>query len=66
MLLLKWGGEEIYVGPLGYHSSHLIEYFEVRLLNTGNVLSAMHVFGSTCYLIFSCMFHQRELVEFLK
>ncbi|KAM5564594.1 hypothetical protein ABKV19_018929 [Rosa sericea] len=28
MLLLKWGGEEIYVGPLGYHSSYLIGYFE--------------------------------------
>ncbi|KAL6208156.1 hypothetical protein ACLB2K_019107 [Fragaria x ananassa] len=28
MLLLKWGGEEIYVGPLGYHSSDLIKYFE--------------------------------------
>ncbi|PQQ20294.1 pleiotropic drug resistance protein 1-like isoform X1 [Prunus yedoensis var. nudiflora] len=28
MLLLKQGGEEIYVGPLGRHSSKLIEYFE--------------------------------------
>ncbi|PRQ26836.1 putative sulfate-transporting ATPase [Rosa chinensis] len=28
MLLLKRGGEEIYVGPLGYHSSYLIGYFE--------------------------------------
>ncbi|KAM1812529.1 hypothetical protein ACFX11_026464 [Malus domestica] len=28
MLLLKEGGEEIYVGPLGHHSSKLIEYFE--------------------------------------
>ncbi|KAM5564592.1 pleiotropic drug resistance protein 1-like [Rosa sericea] len=28
MLLLKWGGEEIYVGPLGHQSSQLIEYFE--------------------------------------
>ncbi|PRQ26834.1 putative xenobiotic-transporting ATPase [Rosa chinensis] len=32
MLLLKWGGEEIYVGPLGHQSSQLIEYFEVRLI----------------------------------
>ncbi|GFS44954.1 pleiotropic drug resistance 12 [Actinidia rufa] len=28
LLLLKRGGEEIYVGPLGRHSSHLIKYFE--------------------------------------
>ncbi|XP_050366568.1 pleiotropic drug resistance protein 1-like [Argentina anserina] len=28
MLLLKWGGEEIYVGPLGHQSSELIGYFE--------------------------------------
>ncbi|KAL5786120.1 hypothetical protein ACOSQ2_008512 [Xanthoceras sorbifolium] len=28
LLLLKRGGEEIYVGPLGRHSSHLINYFE--------------------------------------
>ncbi|CAA3014915.1 pleiotropic drug resistance 1-like [Olea europaea subsp. europaea] len=29
LLLLKRGGEEIYVGPLGRHSSELIKYFEV-------------------------------------
>ncbi|KAL2332417.1 hypothetical protein Fmac_019998 [Flemingia macrophylla] len=28
LLLLKRGGQEIYVGPLGHHSSHLIKYFE--------------------------------------
>ncbi|KAK0570618.1 hypothetical protein LWI29_004030 [Acer saccharum] len=28
LLLLKRGGEEIYVGPLGRYSSQLIEYFE--------------------------------------
>ncbi|KAI4376163.1 hypothetical protein MLD38_013953 [Melastoma candidum] len=28
LLLLKRGGEEIFVGPLGRHSSQLIEYFE--------------------------------------
>ncbi|XP_058112161.1 ABC transporter G family member 39-like isoform X2 [Magnolia sinica] len=28
LFLLKRGGEEIYVGPLGHHSSHLINYFE--------------------------------------
>ncbi|PHT40513.1 Pleiotropic drug resistance protein 3 [Capsicum baccatum] len=32
LLLLKRGGEEIYVGPLGRHSSNLIKYFEVRIL----------------------------------
>jgi hypothetical protein len=26
---MKRGGEEIYVGPLGRHSSQLIKYFEV-------------------------------------
>ncbi|KAH9666887.1 ABC transporter G family member 40 [Citrus sinensis] len=28
LFLLKRGGQEIYVGPLGEHSSHLIKYFE--------------------------------------
>ncbi|XP_058112245.1 pleiotropic drug resistance protein 1-like [Magnolia sinica] len=28
LLLLKRGGEEIYVGPLGHNSFHLINYFE--------------------------------------
>ncbi|XP_019437695.1 PREDICTED: pleiotropic drug resistance protein 1-like isoform X2 [Lupinus angustifolius] len=28
LILLKRGGEEIYVGPLGQHCSHLINYFE--------------------------------------
>ncbi|KAM3688044.1 hypothetical protein ACJW31_10G120800 [Castanea mollissima] len=28
LLLLKVGGEQIYAGPLGGHSSHLIKYFE--------------------------------------
>ncbi|ONI16060.1 hypothetical protein PRUPE_3G076600 [Prunus persica] len=28
LLLLKRGGEEIFVGPLGHHSCHLIKYFE--------------------------------------
>ncbi|KAK3416802.1 hypothetical protein EUGRSUZ_H02562 [Eucalyptus grandis] len=28
LFLMKRGGQEIYVGPLGRHSSHLIEYFE--------------------------------------
>lgn len=29
LLLMKRGGEEIYVGPLGHHSCDLIKYFEV-------------------------------------
>ncbi|CAD6230904.1 unnamed protein product [Miscanthus lutarioriparius] len=28
LFLMKQGGEEIYVGPLGHHSSELIKYFE--------------------------------------
>ncbi|XP_052210664.1 pleiotropic drug resistance protein 1-like [Diospyros lotus] len=28
LLLLKRGGEEIYVGPIGHHAHHLIKYFE--------------------------------------
>ncbi|PPD81914.1 hypothetical protein GOBAR_DD21151 [Gossypium barbadense] len=28
LFLMKRGGQEIYVGPLGYHSKHLIDYFE--------------------------------------
>ncbi|XXG63725.1 hypothetical protein AAC387_Pa05g1845 [Persea americana] len=28
LFLMKRGGEEIYVGPLGHHSCHLINYFE--------------------------------------
>lgn len=29
--LLKRVGSEIYVGPLGRHSSELIQYFEVKI-----------------------------------
>ena len=29
LFLMKHGGQEIYVGPLGRHSCHLIQYFEV-------------------------------------
>ncbi|KAK3219628.1 hypothetical protein Dsin_013598 [Dipteronia sinensis] len=28
LVLLRRGGQEIYVGPLGRHSSHVIQYFE--------------------------------------
>ena len=30
LFLMKRGGEEIYAGPLGHHSSDLIKYFEVN------------------------------------
>jgi len=30
LFLMKRGGEEIYAGPLGHHSSELINYFEVN------------------------------------
>ena len=30
LFLMKRGGHEIYVGPLGHHSQHLINYFEVE------------------------------------
>jgi hypothetical protein len=31
LLLMKRGGQVIYVGPLGRHSHNLIEYFEVSI-----------------------------------
>ncbi|XP_019264835.1 PREDICTED: pleiotropic drug resistance protein 1-like isoform X2 [Nicotiana attenuata] len=31
LFLMKRGGQEIYVGPLGHHSCHLIKYFESML-----------------------------------
>ena len=33
LFLMKRGGEEIYVGPLGNNSCHLINYFEVDLIS---------------------------------
>lgn len=38
LFLLTRGGEEIYVGPLGRHSSHLIKYFEVSRMNEHTIL----------------------------
>jgi hypothetical protein len=32
LYLLKRGGEEIYVGPIGHQASYLISFFEVRLI----------------------------------
>jgi hypothetical protein len=29
---MKRGGEEIYIGPLGHNSCHLIQYFEVSFV----------------------------------
>ncbi|KAL5975652.1 hypothetical protein ACLOJK_019978 [Asimina triloba] len=34
LFLLKRGGEEIYVGPLGHNSCHMIKYFEKREVNS--------------------------------
>ncbi|KAL2968076.1 hypothetical protein AAZX31_15G011500 [Glycine max] len=36
LFLLKRGGREIYVGPLGRHSNHLVEYFE-RIEGVGKI-----------------------------
>ncbi|XP_060675558.1 pleiotropic drug resistance protein 1 isoform X1 [Ziziphus jujuba] len=40
VFLMKHGGQEIYVGPLGHHSCHLIKYFEgiegVSKINDGH------------------------------
>ena len=36
LFLMKRGGQEIYVGPLGHHSSHLIKYFEVGFFEDQN------------------------------
>jgi hypothetical protein len=32
LFLMKRGGEEIYIGPLGHNSCHLIQYFEVSFI----------------------------------
>lgn len=32
MLLLKRGGQTIYMGPLGRQSHKLVEYFEVNII----------------------------------
>ncbi|AES81623.2 drug resistance transporter-like ABC domain protein [Medicago truncatula] len=36
LFLLKQGGQEIYVGPLGHHSCNLINYFQ-RIQGVGNI-----------------------------
>jgi hypothetical protein len=52
LLLLKRGGEEIYVGPLGRHCSHLINYFEVTISKK---------FTNTKYLTYyQSVFHQSK------
>ena len=40
---MKRGGEEIYAGPLGHHSAHLIKYFEVRSINTRDSRSSPYL-----------------------
>ncbi|XP_042426984.1 ABC transporter G family member 36-like isoform X1 [Zingiber officinale] len=50
LFLLKRGGEEIYVGPLGHHSCHLISYFEV-----GGIIILIEILfvetSDNCFLI---------------
>jgi hypothetical protein len=38
LFLMKQGGQEIYVGPLGRHSCHLIKYFEVSMQNVSRCI----------------------------
>ena len=42
LLLMKRGGREIYVGPLGRHSSHLIKYFEVNFHDKLKAISSKY------------------------
>ena len=42
LLLMKRGGQEIYVGPLGRHSSHLIKYFEVSCHDKVKAISSKY------------------------
>ena len=54
LLLLKRGGETIFNGQLGHHSSHLIDYFQVtshRALACSNPSSAQY---SSPLLVCSC------------
>lgn len=44
LFLLKRGGEEIYVGPLGHESTHLINYFEV-IYSTEIITLYLNLFG---------------------
>lgn len=57
---MKPGGQEIYVGPLGRHSFHLIKYFEVGLLSLNNdlkVLFSPYYFN----LQYNCIFILKEI-----
>lgn len=46
LFLMKRGGQEIYVGPLGRNSCHLIKYFEVEIY--------LHEFLTSDYLPWMC------------
>lgn len=46
LLLLKRGGQTIYCGPLGLHSSTLVAYFEV-----------WHAQHGTWSILLSCLIH---------
>lgn len=53
---MKRGGQEIYVGPLGHQSSHLIKYFEVWFCYTENfsfyfILSSLTLMFNSWFLL---------------
>ncbi|KAI6689986.1 hypothetical protein NL676_026814, partial [Syzygium grande] len=66
LFLMKRGGEEIYVGPLGRHSCHLIKYFEVQnhrmSLNCPVFFRSTYPIAEVCYLYS----HQKGIEEVSK
>lgn len=63
---MKRGGQEIYVGPLGRHSCHLIKYFEVQ--NHRMSLNCLVFFRSTYPIaeVFYLYSHQKGIEEVSK
>lgn len=59
---MKRGGQEIYVGPLGRHSSELIKYFEVRFKNQFFSLQIWNIDLQIEYLIVLVIYPQ-QVVE---
>lgn len=66
LFLLKRGGQEIYVGPLGRLSCHLIKYFEVCYF--GLPKSGSHVISNSLvmFLAIVVLLKSRELKESTK
>lgn len=58
---MKPGGQEIYVGPLGRHSFHLIKYFEVRISSFNNTLKVLFLFYLYYNLRYNCIFILKEI-----